>query len=244
MADPLTVECSDCAMPAGTTCSVGAIFRNGETPEPDSPVPAHANRQRLADLRDLDHGVCDLCSRPMVRGSIEGSPIDAWHPDETDAAACPDMGDPKTDWDRYATNINLGVLPGHPGVEHFRELPENLLKEGRVLASRRDGLTVRDAARGISEALNASYAPGTDPELILWRRLTKVSEEAGEVQDALRGYVGENPRKGFTHTREDVITELLDCAGAALGGIAHLTDDDSGLARLADRLVFVLGRLT
>jgi hypothetical protein len=104
--------------------------------------------------------------------------------------------------------------------------------------------TISDSALGISDALNASYAAGTDPELILWRRLTKVSEEAGEVQNALRGYVGENPRKGFTHSREDLITELLDCAGAALGAVAHLTNDDTGLARLADRLVFVLSRLT
>ncbi len=105
------------------------------------------------------------------------------------------------------------------------------------------GGRVASAALAISHLLDASYAPGTDPELILWRRLTKVSEEAGEVQNALRGLTGENPRKGITHTRDDVITELLDCAGAALGGVAHLTGDASSMTRLAERLEYVLTRL-
>lgn len=64
---------------------------------------------------------------------------------------------------------------------------------------------------------------GVDPEAVLWRRVTKVSSEANEARDALEGMVGENPRKGVTHTRADVIDELLDTAVAALGAVEHLT---------------------
>lgn len=105
--------------------------------------------------------------------------------------------------------------------------------------------SIDNLAREISDLLNASYAPDADRELVLWRRLTKVSEEAGEVQDALRGWVGENPRKGVTHTRSDVITELLDCAGAALGSVAHLlTEEEPAITDLLrERLEFVASRL-
>lgn len=111
MSDPddraLTVKCPDCMAPEGVSC--------GDQP--------HADRLRLADLQTLDHGVCALCGRPMVRGTVEDAPVDAWHPDEAHAAACPPIPDPKTDWEGYAFATNLGLTPGHPGAEHFIESP-------------------------------------------------------------------------------------------------------------------------
>ncbi|WP_202863048.1 MazG-like family protein [Ornithinimicrobium murale] len=61
-----------------------------------------------------------------------------------------------------------------------------------------------------------------DPEALLRERLGKVTEENGEVQTALTGWLGSNPRKGFTHTKQDVIEELLDVALAALGAVEHV----------------------
>ena len=109
MADPLSVACPDCLVPAEEDCA--------------GHYGTHAARQRLADLRSLDHGTCALCGRPMVKGTVEGGPVDAWHYQPEDAAACPPMPDPLADWNRYATAINLGLSPGHPGMEHFTPTP-------------------------------------------------------------------------------------------------------------------------
>ena len=62
-----------------------------------------------------------------------------------------------------------------------------------------------------------------DPEAITWGRLAKVAEECGEVIAAFIGVTGQNPRKGVTHTRDDVADELLDVAITALCAFEHLT---------------------
>lgn len=77
-------------------------------------------------------------------------------------------------------------------------------------------------ACAFSRWLDATYPPDLDPEAWVRRRVTKVCEEAGEVHAAVGAYYGENPRKPLG-TIDDVITELADCAGAALGAIEHLT---------------------
>jgi hypothetical protein len=61
-----------------------------------------------------------------------------------------------------------------------------------------------------------------DPEAITWGRLAKIMEEGGEVIEAYIGRTGQNPRKGVTHTTEDVLGELLDVAITALGAYEHL----------------------
>lgn len=60
-----------------------------------------------------------------------------------------------------------------------------------------------------------------DPEAQLWGRVSKVTEEAGEVISALIGYTGQNPRKGVTNTLHDVELELLDVALTALCALEH-----------------------
>lgn len=47
-------------------------------------------------------------------------------------------------------------------------------------------------------------------------RIMKVAEEVGEVTAAVIGVTGQNPRKGFTHTWDDVRTELCDVILAAM----------------------------
>jgi NTP pyrophosphatase (non-canonical NTP hydrolase) len=72
---------------------------------------------------------------------------------------------------------------------------------------------------------------GRNLEAITWGRLAKVSEECGEVIAAFIGATGQNPRKGVTHTRQDVIEELLDVALTALCAVEHMT---SGRAESMD----------
>lgn len=53
-------------------------------------------------------------------------------------------------------------------------------------------------------------------------RILKLSEEVGEVAQAYIGYTGQNPRKGVTHTWNDVLDELADVAVTALVAMESL----------------------
>jgi predicted kinase/NTP pyrophosphatase (non-canonical NTP hydrolase) len=78
-----------------------------------------------------------------------------------------------------------------------------------------------------------------EPELGL--RILKIVEEAGEAAAAWIGTVGQNPRKGVTHDRQDVANELGDVAVTALVAAASLGFDPRAvLARVAAKVV---GRL-
>jgi len=82
-----------------------------------------------------------------------------------------------------------------------------------------------------------------DPEAVTWGRLAKITEEAGEVIEAFIGYTGQNPRKGVTHQRADVIDELLDVAVTALGAIEHMVGHDGlALERLDQKIIKVAKR--
>jgi NTP pyrophosphatase (non-canonical NTP hydrolase) len=56
-------------------------------------------------------------------------------------------------------------------------------------------------------------------------RVLKVGEEYGEVAEALHGALGANPRKGHSHTWEDVQKELVDIAVTALVALDTITPD-------------------
>lgn len=56
-------------------------------------------------------------------------------------------------------------------------------------------------------------------------RILKLSEEVGEVAQAVIGATGQNPRKGTTHTWDDVRSELCDVALTALVALRTLTPD-------------------
>lgn len=75
------------------------------------------------------------------------------------------------------------------------------------------------AAR-IVERLDA--ANGTDAHEITMR-LLKVVEEAGEASAAYIGAMGQNPRKGTTHTYRDVADELCDVIIAATVALHSFT---------------------
>ncbi|MGC3862828.1 hypothetical protein ACPSM1_21880 [Micromonospora chersina] len=79
-----------------------------------------------------------------------------------------------------------------------------------------------ETARDARAWLDGANGTG-DAELTV--RLLKLSEEAGEAAAAWIGVLGQNPRKGVTHTREDVAAELADVAFTALVAIESLGMD-------------------
>ncbi|MFD3520468.1 MazG-like family protein [Streptomyces sp. NPDC058653] len=69
-------------------------------------------------------------------------------------------------------------------------------------------------------------------------RILKLTEESGEVAQAWIGVVGQNPRKGVTHTIADVQGELVDVIVTAAVALASLTGNpaavlDAKLAQIA-----------
>jgi NTP pyrophosphatase (non-canonical NTP hydrolase) len=58
-------------------------------------------------------------------------------------------------------------------------------------------------------------------------RVMKLMEEAGEAAAAYIGVTGQNPRKGVTHTQDDLLKELADVAITALCAIQHFTQDEA-----------------
>jgi NTP pyrophosphatase (non-canonical NTP hydrolase) len=71
-------------------------------------------------------------------------------------------------------------------------------------------------------------------------RMLKLSEEVGEVSEAVIGAIGQNPRKGVSHTWEDVQGELCDVVITALVALRTLTPDTREvfhhhLARVTER---------
>ena len=106
-----------------------------------------------------------------------------------------------------------------------------------------EGSGISDMARRFSLWLNGTYPPDLDPEAVHWRRVLKVAEEAGEVREAMGAWVQENPRKDAGSV-EDVIKELADCVGAALGAIEHLTEHQGRSLQIAtERVQFVCERV-
>jgi NTP pyrophosphatase (non-canonical NTP hydrolase) len=71
-------------------------------------------------------------------------------------------------------------------------------------------------------------------------RVLKIGEEFGEVAEALHGAMGTNPRKGASHTWDDVHKELCDVTITALIALASLTPDARKL--FEERLQHIVDR--
>jgi NTP pyrophosphatase (non-canonical NTP hydrolase) len=84
---------------------------------------------------------------------------------------------------------------------------------------------------------NSSTLPPETEKLL---RIMKLTEETGEVTQAVIGTLGQNPRKGVTHTWDDVQAELCDVILTAMVVLTTLTPDaratfNGHLARVARR---------
>ncbi|MFI1017565.1 MazG-like family protein [Streptomyces sp. NPDC020965] len=71
-------------------------------------------------------------------------------------------------------------------------------------------------------------------------RVLKIGEEYGEVAEAVHGALGTNPRKGPSHSWDDVRNELIDVAVTALVALATL--DADGEAEFDARLQYLVDR--
>lgn len=71
--------------------------------------------------------------------------------------------------------------------------------------------------------LEADQPHGGQEGMLL--RMLKIQEEVGEVAQAVIGATGQNPRKGTTHTWDDVRSELCDVVITALVALRTLTPD-------------------
>jgi hypothetical protein len=60
-----------------------------------------------------------------------------------------------------------------------------------------------------------------------WARISKVIEELGEAVAAMIGATGQNPRKGTTHHRDDILNELADVTMTGILAIQHFTKSTS-----------------
>ncbi|MEU2335967.1 MazG-like family protein [Streptomyces sp. NPDC006654] len=79
-----------------------------------------------------------------------------------------------------------------------------------------------------------------DDETGVVLRMLKLTEEVGEVAQAVIGATGQNPRKGVTHSWEDVQGELCDVVITALVALRTLTPQarevfEGHLARVRER---------
>jgi len=95
-----------------------------------------------------------------------------------------------------------------------------------------------DTVDRLVEWLDRSSALPPETDKLL--RLLKLSEEVGEVAQAVIGVTGQNPRKGVTHTWDDVTAELCDVILTAMVALTTVTPD--ARAVFAQRLDHVAAR--
>jgi NTP pyrophosphatase (non-canonical NTP hydrolase) len=137
---------------------------------------------------------------------------------------------------------------GHSGIADRLHAGVDSVTEDGDLGAR----SVRDTFE--TRTIGMDDAWGTIEEIIKWLdggstlgpeitkliRIMKLTEEAGEVTQAVIGTLGQNPRKGVTHTWEDVQAELCDVIITAMVALTTLTPDaretfNGHLARVGSR---------
>lgn len=100
-----------------------------------------------------------------------------------------------------------------------------------------------ELSRVLDERINGLF-PDMDKYHHAQDRIIKIGEEFGEVVEAMIGVSGTNPRKGVTHSYDDVINELLDVAASALGAVEYLTGNQGRcMGLLEEKTYHALGRL-
>lgn len=93
----------------------------------------------------------------------------------------------------------------------------------------------------LREWLDETTPPEVAENIKLWRVL-KISEEVGEVSEAIHGAMGANPRKGTSHTWDEVTKELCDVIVTAMVALSTCAPGD-GEKLLEDRLQQLVDRV-
>src|SRR3984957_4491263 len=138
------------------------------------------------------------------------------------------------DWDRGAGALEAGGVKGC-SLHDVASSPTCWPRAALASRSMDDAWgTIEEIVRWLDDSI--TLAPETEKLL----RIMKLTEEAGEVTQAVIGTLGQNPRKGVTHTWEDVQAELCDVIFTAMVALTTLTPDaretfDGHLARVARR---------
>jgi hypothetical protein len=83
-------------------------------------------------------------------------------------------------------------------------------------------------------------ASALPPETERLLRVMKLSEEVGETAQAVIGTLGQNPRKGVTHTWRDVEAELCDVIVTAMVALSTLNPEARRI--FAERLEHIAAR--
>lgn len=110
--------------------------------------------------------------------------------------------------------------PGRPGVPHKPYEPyEPRVGEARAAASVPLWETIALLARRFDAH---DEARGLEPGQQWVLQALKVAEESGEVAEAVIGACGTNPRKGDSHSWQDVHAELADVAVTSLVALARM----------------------
>jgi NTP pyrophosphatase (non-canonical NTP hydrolase) len=98
--------------------------------------------------------------------------------------------------------------------------------------------TVWDTVDRLAEWLDeGSKATETERKLL---RVMKLSEEAGEAAQAAQGALGENPRKGQSHTWDDVDNEVCDVIITGLVTLRSL--NPAARKKFEERLAYITQR--
>ncbi|WP_413808082.1 MazG-like family protein [Streptomyces sp. OE57] len=85
-------------------------------------------------------------------------------------------------------------------------------------------------------------APDATPADVRLLRVLKVGEEYGEIAEALHGALGANPRKGHSHSWQDVEKELVDLIVTGMVALDTIAPDarqtfEERLDALVDRVI-------
>ncbi|MBH1934157.1 MazG-like family protein [Streptomyces sp. AV19] len=80
-----------------------------------------------------------------------------------------------------------------------------------------------DTVARLTERLDRHSRHDGDMRRVL--QILKIGEEAGEAAEAVIGAMGQNPRKGFSHTWADVQAEVCDVIITAMVALQRLTPD-------------------
>jgi hypothetical protein len=77
-----------------------------------------------------------------------------------------------------------------------------------------------------------------------WARIAKVIEELGEAIAAMIGATEQNPRKGVTHHRDDILKELMDVVMTGILAVQHFTKDTNATREiLREKQTFIYRRM-
>lgn len=76
-----------------------------------------------------------------------------------------------------------------------------------------------------------------------WARVAKMAEEVGEAIDALIGLTGQNPRKGYYKTWDDLYDEIADVILTGVYCFMHFTTEDNAIKIIQARQRFHMERV-